>query len=70
MIGSQFYETLKKLGAAEFGEPGDAFDPNLHNAVMHIQDDSLGESAVAAVFSKGYKLGGRVIRHAVVQVAN
>ncbi len=70
MIGKQFYETLKKLGAEEFGEPGDAFDPELHNAVMHIEDETLGENIVSSVFGKGYKLGEKVIRHAVVQVAN
>lgn len=70
MIGNQFYETLKKLGAEEFGLPGDAFDPELHNAVMHIEDESLGSNVVSAVFSKGYKLGDKIIRHAMVQVAN
>ena len=70
MIGKQFYETLKKLGAEEFGEPGDVFDPELHNAVMHIEDEGLGDNVVSAVFSKGYRLGSKVIRHAMVQVAN
>ena len=70
MIGNQFYETLKKLGAQEFGAVGDGFDPNIHNAVMHIDDETLGESVISAVFSKGYKLGEKVIRHAMVQVAN
>ena len=70
MIGSQFYAALEKLGIESFGEAGDAFDPNLHNAVMHIEDESLGENAVAAVFGKGYRLGDKVIRPATVQVAN
>lgn len=70
MIGNQFYETLKKLGAEEFGMPGDAFDPEIHNAVMHIDDESLGGNVISAVFSKGYKLGEKIIRHAMVQVAN
>ncbi|MDD6061862.1 MAG: nucleotide exchange factor GrpE [Oscillospiraceae bacterium] len=70
MIGKQFYETLKKLGVEDFGAVGDAFDPNLHNAVMHIEDENLGENVIAAVFNKGYKLGEKVIRPAMVQVAN
>lgn len=70
MIGKQFYETLKKLGVEEFGAVGEPFDPNLHNAVMHIEDESLGENVIAAVFNKGYKLSEKVIRPAMVQVAN
>ena len=70
MIGNQFYETLKKLGVEEFGAVGEPFDPNLHNAVMHIVDESLGENVIAAVFNKGYKLSEKVIRPAMVQVAN
>ena len=70
MIGSQFYAVLEKLGIESFGEAGDAFDPNLHNAVMHIEDENLGENTVAAVFAKGYRLGDKVIRPATVQVAN
>ena len=70
MIGSQFGAVLEKLGVESFGEAGDAFDPNLHNAVMHIEDENLGENAVAAVFAKGYRLGEKVIRPAAVQVAN
>ena len=70
MIYSGFCETLKKLGVETFGEAGDAFDPNIHNAVMHIEDEALGENVIAAVFSKGYKLGDRILRPAMVQVAN
>lgn len=70
MIGSQFYTVMEKLGIESFGEAGDAFDPNLHNAVMHIEDENLGENTVAAVFAKGYRLGEKVIRPATVQVAN
>ena len=70
MIFNGFCDTLKKLGVEPFGEVGDPFDPNIHNAVMHLEDDSLGENVVAAVFSKGYKLGDRVLRPAMVQVAN
>ena len=70
MIGAQFYTALDKLGIEAFGAPGDTFDPNLHNAVMHIEDENLGENVIAAVFVKGYRLGDKVIRPATVQVAN
>ena len=70
MIGSQFYAVLEKLGIERFGAAGDVFDPNLHNAVMHIEDENLAENTVAAVFSMGYRLGEKVIRPATVQVAN
>ena len=58
------------LGVEIFGAPGDAFDPTLHNAVMHIEDESLGENVVAQVFQKGFKLGDKIIRFAMVQAAN
>ena len=70
MIFAGFQETLKKLGVESFGEKGDKFDPNIHNAVMHLEDDAFGENEIAAVFSKGYKLGERILRPAMVQVAN
>ena len=70
MIGKQFADTLQKLGIEAFGEVGDAFDPNQHNAVMHIESEELGENVVSAVFGKGYRLGEKVIRPAMVQVAN
>ena len=58
------------LGVEIFGAPGDAFDPALHNAVMHIEDESLGENVIAQVFQKGFKLGDKVVRFAMVQAAN
>ena len=70
MIYTNFCEILKNLGVEAFGEKGEAFDPNFHNGVMHIEDESLGENVVAEVFSKGYKIGDRVLRPAMVQVAN
>jgi len=70
LIFNQFGEILKKLGVESYGERGDEFDPNIHNAVMTVEDDELGENVIASVFSKGYKLGDRIIREAVVQVAN
>ena len=70
LIFNQFGEILKKLKVESFGERGDEFDPNIHNAVMTVEDDELGENVIATVFSKGYKMGDRIIREAVVQVAN
>ena len=66
----QFGEALKKLGIEAFGEVGDAFDPNLHNAVMHTEDENLPENSISNVLMKGYKLGDKIIRAAMVAVAN
>lgn len=63
-------EMLTKLGVEEFGAVGEKFDPNIHNAVMHIDDDSVGEEEIIEVFQKGYKRGDKIIRHAMVKVAN
>ena len=63
-------EILKKMEVAVYGEPGDIFDPNLHNAVMHIDDDNYKEGEIVQVFQKGFSLGDKVIRHAMVQTAN
>lgn len=62
--------TLNKLGVEAYGENGDAFDPNYHNAVMHIEDEELGENVIVEVFQKGYKINDRVIRPAMVKTAN
>ena len=71
MISKQTADVLTKIGVEEIEcKTGDAFDPALHEAVMHIDDDSLGEGVISAVFAKGYKYKDKVIRHAVVQVAN
>ena len=70
MIFNQFNDILKKAGVEAFGEKGDEFDPNIHSAVMHIDDENEKENVIVDVFSKGYKLGDTVIRPAVVQVAN
>jgi molecular chaperone GrpE len=70
LIFNQFSEILNKTGVESYGERGDAFDPNIHNAVMTVEDEELGENQIASVFSKGYKLGDRIIREAVVTVAN
>lgn len=58
------------LGVEIFGNVGDAFDPNAHNAVMHIDSDELGENTISQVFQKGFKIGDKVVRFAMVQVAN
>lgn len=62
--------SLEKLGVASYGESGEQFDPNYHNAVMHIEDDELGENVITDVFQKGYKINERVIRPAMVKTAN
>lgn len=67
---TELVKILNGLGVEIFGAPGDAFDPNLHNAVMHIEDESLGENTIAQVFQKGFKVGEKVVRFAMVQVAN
>ena len=58
------------LGVEIFGNVGEEFDPNLHNAVMHIDSEELGENVIAQVFQKGFKIGDKVVRFAMVQVAN
>ena len=70
MTVNELVKIFTGLGVEIFGEAGDAFDPNLHNAVMHIDDESLGENTISQVFQKGFKLGDKVIRFAMVQVAN
>ena len=70
MIHTSFCEILKKLGVEAVGEPGEEYDPNFHNGVMHVEEDSFGENEIAEVFSKGYKIGEKVLRPAMVQVAN
>lgn len=62
--------SLDKLGVEAFGEAGEQFDPNLHNAVMHVDDEELGENVITDVFQKGYKISDRVIRPAMVKTAN
>lgn len=70
MIEAQIKAAFEKLGIAETGAVGESFDPTLHNAVAHIEDENLEENVISAVFQKGYTLSGRVVRHAMVQVAN
>ncbi len=71
MIIHSFYEALTAAGVEEIpAKAGEPFDPALHNAVMHIEDENLEAGVIAQVFQKGYRLGDRVIRHTMVQVAN
>ena len=70
MIFHQYQEILKKLGVTEMEALGQTFDPEKHNAVMHIDDENFGENVVSQVFQAGFMLGDKVIRHAIVQVAN
>lgn len=70
MIFSQFKKAVSDMGVVSFGESGEDFDPNMHSAVMHIDDESLGENVIAEVFAKGYKLGDKILRPATVKVAN
>lgn len=70
LICKQFAAVLEKLGVTEIPAQGEPFDPEKHNAVMHIEDETLGENTVAEVFQKGYQLGDKVVRFAMVKVAN
>ena len=70
MTMTQLVGILNGLGVEIFGEAGESFDPNLHNAVMHNEDESLGENVISMVFQKGFKMGDKIIRFAMVQVAN
>ena len=70
MTMTQLRSVLEKLGITEIPALGQPFDPTLHNAVMHVEDESLGENTVAEVFQAGFKLGDKVIRFSMVKVAN
>lgn len=70
MTVKQLLDALTAMGVEAYGAAGDEFDPNIHNGVMHVDDETLGENVVADVFIKGYKVGDKVIRHASVRVAN
>ena len=70
MIMTQFNSTLEKLGVTAIESLGQTFDPGLHNAVMHVDDETKGENEIVEVFQQGFKLGDKVIRFAMVKVAN
>ena len=70
MTMTELVKIFTALGVEIFGAVGDAFDPELHNAIMHNEDESLGENTISMVFQKGFKIGDKVVRFAMVQVAN
>ena len=70
MTMNELVKIFTGLGVEIFGNVGDSFDPNLHNAVMHVESEELGENVIAQVFQKGFKIGEKVVRFAMVQVAN
>ena len=70
MTMTELVKILNSLGVEIFGVEGEEFDPNIHNAVMHIDDEALGENVICQVFQQGLKMGDKVIRFAMVQVAN
>ena len=70
MTMAEFEKIFTSLGVEVFGTPGEAFNPELHNAVMHTEDPELGENTISMVFQKGARIGDKVIRFAMVQVAN
>lgn len=70
MTFTQLCEVMKKLGVETIEAKGKTFDPQLHNAVMHVQDESLGENVVVEEFQKGFKMGDKIIRCSMVKVAN
>lgn len=70
LISNQLDKSFEKLKIESFGKIGDEFDPNLHNAISKVENEELGENTIAQVFQTGYKIGDKIIRHAMVQVAN
>ncbi|MBE5812294.1 MAG: nucleotide exchange factor GrpE [Clostridiales bacterium] len=70
LIYRQFTEVLNKLGAEEIKAVGEQFDPNFHDAVMHVEDENVGDNVIVEELRKGYKLKDRIIRHSMVKVAN
>ena len=70
MTMNELVKIFTSLGVEVFGNVGDEFDPNFHNAVMHIEDENFGENTICQVFQKGFKIGDKIVRFAMVQVAN
>ena len=70
LILGKLPETLEKMNIKAFGEAGETFDPNLHNAILHVDDENLGEGEIVEVLQQGYMYGERVLRYAMVKVAN
>ncbi len=70
LISKSTASVFEKLGVEEYGKVGETFDPNIHNAVFHVDDDQYGEGEIVEVFQKGYKKGKHIIRFAMVKTAN
>ena len=70
MISNQLAKSFEKLNITSFGKPGDAFDPEFHNAISSIDSEELESDTIAVVYQKGYKIGDKIIRHAMVQTVN
>lgn len=70
MILGSLPAVFEKMKITSFGKVGDTFDPNIHNAVMHVEDEEHGESEIVEVFQQGYSIGDRIVRYAMVKVAN
>ncbi|MDR0404852.1 MAG: nucleotide exchange factor GrpE [Oscillospiraceae bacterium] len=70
LIARQLSSVFEKLGVESFGKVGENFDPNVHSAISHAEDESLEKNSVAEVFQQGYKIGDKIIRHAVVKTVN
>ena len=70
MTMAELVKILNAMGVEIYGQPGDLFDPNLHNAVLHIDDESIPENTITQVFQQGFKMGEKIVRFAMVQVAN
>ena len=70
MTAKATISVFEKLGVEEFGKVGETFDPNIHNAILHVDDDSFGEGEIVEVFQKGYRKGKHIIRFAMVKTAN
>ena len=70
MTMAELLKIFGNLGVEVYGQPGDSFDPNLHNAVLHVDDESIPENTITQVFQQGFKMGEKIVRFAMVQVAN
>lgn len=70
LLKNQLNDCFSKLSVEPFGNVGDDFDPNIHNAISHVEEDCEKQNFISTVFQKGYKIGDKIIRHAIVQVTN
>lgn len=70
LVSNQLAKSFEKLKVEAYGNIGDDFDPNIHNAISKVESEELGENTIAQVFQTGYRIGDKIIRHAMVQVAN